>query len=68
MVCTSILGQKTEDNTAQDEITEAGKREQERNQGVQVQLQENFEARFFQKDHFENEVYLSRPMTLDTCK
>ena len=50
MVCTAILGQKTEDNTAQDEITEAGKREQERNQGVQVQLQENFEARFFQKE------------------
>ena len=50
MVCTSILGQKTEDNTAQDGITEAGKREQERNQGVQVQLQENFEARFFQKE------------------
>lgn len=42
--------QWTEDNTAQGEITEARKREQERNQGVQVQLQENFEARFFQKE------------------
>jgi len=50
MVCTSILDQKTQGNTAQDEITEARKREQERHQGVQVQLQEDFEARFFQKE------------------
>ena len=50
MVCTSILDQKTQGNTAQDEITEARKREQERHQGVQVQLQADFEARFFQKE------------------
>jgi len=50
MVCTSILDQKSFINTAQNEITEAGQREQERHQGVQVQLQENFEAMFFQKE------------------
>ncbi len=49
MVCTSILDHKAEDNLAQDEITEAEKREQERHQGVQVQLQEKFEDMFFQK-------------------
>ena len=50
MVCTSVLDEKAEGNTAQDEITESGKTEQERHQGVQLQLQENFEARFFQKE------------------